>query len=322
MLSKVVFSLLIVVSAIGSTLASPDGNGRDLGSSTYRKYQVKTFPAYVTHGVNVYNGKKIFDFSSSSNVLSSLPPMEDIGVYNPDPAATNATQIDEDTPQDSLMASMFPYAYHTLMQVPVGKPDPIGPFNVPIYSTPTFTPTSSSILDRSEPSPFQESDKLENQGNYIAYRKPGPGLTLKEYNTAWGWMKVLCKKDGTGSYKIKIKGIPLGLYTAWDIIVKDPLKPEETLVLSPYGGAPNVIATDKSGFGKMERKLNYCPLSKCDGADRCTVGIIMLYHSDSMVYGSGPDLSAQGYGIGNAGTNHMMFLTNGKALVGSPKWIG
>lgn len=301
----------VVACLAATTLAESVEEDRELGGG-YRRPNIRTFSAYVTHGVNAYNGKKLFNFSGVSNVFESVPPLEDIGVLNQDPDAKNATQITEETPEDSVMASMFPYAFHKIMGA--GNPDPIGPFNIPIYDTPTFTPGSSNILDRHQPAPFDESDEVGKQGNYAVYRKKASGLTLKEYNSAWGWMKVVCRRDGTGSFKIKMRGIPLGLYTAWDLIIKDALKPEESLMVGPFGGAPNVIATDRRGYGSMERKLNFCPLSKCKDSERCTIGVIMLYHFDHMIYGSAPELAVQGYGPGNAASHHLTFLTNGKPI--------
>ena len=273
-----------------------------------RRRYVKGLP---THGVNVFNGKKVWNFSQASNILSGLPPMEDIGVLNTEPDAMNATSITKDTPADAHMATMFPYMFHKLMGA--GKPDPVGPFNVPVYSTPTFTPTSSGITDRHEPATFGESAETEKQGNYEAYRRDG-ALTLEQYNEAYGRMQINCRGDGTARFHIRMKGVPLALYTAWDIIIKNALTPSEGLMLSPFGGAPNVIATDSRGRGTMSRKLNYCPLDKCMGSERCTAGIIMLYHLDHMVHGSGADLSVQGFGTGPAAANHLMFVTNGKVI--------
>lgn len=310
MLKRVLF-LALVAGVFGNTLGDLLEDARELPGYDRRK-KVKTFRAYVTHGVNAYNGKKIFNFSEVSNIFSEIPPMEDIGVWNPAPNATNASQITSETPKDADIASMFPAAFHSIMGA--GNPDPVGPFNVPIFETPTFTPKSTDITDRKTPASFKDSDSVANQGNYAAYRKTGTHLTLKEYNSAAGWMKIVCKDDGTGAYKMRIRGIPLGLYTAWDIIIKKALTNEEDLMVGPFGGAPNVIATDKFGLGEMERKLNFCPLEKCKGSERCSVGVIMLYHFDHMVYGSAPELAVQGYGPGNAASHHLMFLINGKPL--------
>ena len=299
---------LLAASASSSDF-SIDGS-RELPSLS-RKRNGRTISAYVTHGVNAYNGKKIFNFTGVSNIFEGVPPMEDIGVLNEDPNAMNATQITEDTPEEALMASMFPYTFHSIMGA--GNPMPVGPFNIPIGDTPTVTPKSSSVTDREEPADFSDSGIVENQGNYAAYRRKG-AVTLKDYNAAWGTMKVVCRRDGTAAFKIKMRGIPLGLYTAWDIIITDSMTAQEALMVGPFGGAPNVIATDRRGFGTMERKLNYCPLEPCQGSKRCTIGVIMLYHFDNMVYGAAPELAPQGYGPGNAASHHLMFLTNGKPI--------
>lgn len=305
---RFLFLAFTAVQALGDALE----DGRDLRgrASTHKKYS-KTLRAYVTHGVNAFNGKKIFDFNESSRIFSGLPALEDIGVWNPEPNASNATSISKDTPEDSQMASMFPTLFNKFMGA--RNPDPIGPFNIPIFATPTFTPRSMSITDRHEPAKFEDSGETAKQGNYAAHRR-GNGLTLEKYNSARGWMRVVCSTDGTARFKIRMQGIPLGLYTAWDIIVKNSLTESESLMVSPFGGAPNVIATDRRGYGQMSRKLMYCPLKKCMGSDRCTIGVIMLYHLDHMVYGSGSDLGIQGYGVGNAAANHLMFVTNGKVV--------
>lgn len=311
LLRSAIIGLLVVASVMHfAHAAASDDDSFEI--SSYRRYRTKSYPAYVTHGINAYNGKKIFDFSEASAKLSGLPPLVDVGVYNPDPTATNASEITEETPSDSLIATIFPYLFSITMGA--GKPAAVGPFNVPISQTPTLSMASKNISDRSEPASFEDSDEVAKQGSYAAYRNKGDEITLKDYNSAWGRMKIMCNRDGTGSFKIKIKGIPLGLYTAWEIVAKNPLTEEESLMASPFGGAPNVIAADKRGYGKMERRLNFCPMSKCEGSDRCTVGVIMAYHADHMIYGSAPDLRAQGLGPGTALMHHMMFLTNGQTI--------
>lgn len=309
--------VLLVAFAVGAVGAlAEDARALDDDMFTSRRRKVKReFEGFVTHGINVFYGKKLYNFSKASHILEMAPVVEDIGIFNPDPGAFNASRITEDTPEDAMMASVFPNYFHSFGFM--GFPTPMGPFNVPIYSTPTFTTRSFHIEERYPPAPFEASDNVLNQTNYAVYRKQDV-LTLGQYNSARGHLIIVCERNGRARFKLRIEGIPLALYTAWDVMVTDAHTPHEFLASSPFGGIPNVIATDRRGFGEMSRKLNYCPLKKCRGSERCSAGIILAYHFDNMVYGAGTDLGVQGFGLGNAAAIHMMFAINGKPYMEPP----
>ena len=290
-------------------LALPEEVQRDLGAEVqgHRRKKVRWLEGHVTHGLNVFNGKRVFDFHDSSHLLDGVT-LETIGVFNPDPFALNATSIRDDTDPGSLIATLCPGMFHSSIFggfVPVQ-----GPFNVPVYAAPTMTMFSHYIDDRHGPAPFDASYKLDNLTNYAVFRKEQE-MTLGQYNSARGEMRISCSRDGSARIKLRFEAVPLALYTVWDMIIIEPLTTREWTVPSPLGGVPNVIATDRKGYGQMTRKLNYCPLRKCEGAHWCSAAIILNYHIDNMVYGAAIDLGVQGYGPGSANTIHMMFATNG-----------
>lgn len=267
-----------------------------------------TIDAHQVHGINSFNNMNLVDFSESSNLFSSFPPIHEIGVFTP--GASNASKIFKSTSLDTLVATIDAYDFQVALKFPRG----IGPFNVPIAQVPTISVLSTSISDRLTPNSFASStDPAVREGPYLSKEADGI-ISLGEWNSAVGQIRGRCV-SGTAKVRILLKhALPNALYTAWDIGVANPLTKEEALSTSPFGGLPNVIVTDKNGRGSLFRTVNYCPFDKCKGAKRCTLYISLFYHFDHMVYAAAPALDLAGLAVGHVGSNQLQFFLNGNVI--------
>eukprot|EP00178_Gracilaria_changii_P023418 TRINITY_DN70894_c0_g1_i1.p1 TRINITY_DN70894_c0_g1~~TRINITY_DN70894_c0_g1_i1.p1 ORF type:complete len:308 (-),score=30.06 TRINITY_DN70894_c0_g1_i1:2495-3418(-) len=264
---------------------------------------------HVTHGVNDFNGKLIVNFSSSSLIFSSFPPLPEIGVINP--FGANASRITDSTPLMSLMATIDAFDFQTFLMFPPG----VGPFNVPIAETPTFNLTSTSIIDRSTPFFFNDSVDPEVLGQPYLSSGADANITLREWNEAASRLSGVCR-GGKARVRVQVQNaLPNALYTLWDVGVLFPLTPNETVSVGPFGGIPNVLATDQLGRGSIVRDLNYCPFDKCIGAVRCTLSVSANYHFDHVVFGGAPTLDFAGLAAGHVAANQMSVYPNGDFLI-------
>ena len=280
--------------------------------SSFLNVQARRFKleGFVSHGINTFNDKLMVNYTRSSNIFSTFPPLHEIGVINPDPNAINSSVITKDTPSNSILATIDSFVFHTLLQFPQS----VGPFNVPITETPTIFIQSTNINDRKVPNPFSASADPAALGDPYLAGNVKSKITLEDWNRARGRIYGNCK-DGKAWIKIKIiNGLPNSLYSVTDIGVINPLSPNERLSGGAMGGVPNVLVTDTRGNGVFERPLNYCPFDSCQVATRCSLYIALFYHFDHMTYGFSPSMDAAGQGVGLVGSNHIKFFPNGEMI--------
>ncbi|PXF42482.1 hypothetical protein BWQ96_07791 [Gracilariopsis chorda] len=266
-------------------------------------------PGHIAHGVNDFNDNLLANYSSSSNIFSSFPPLAEIGVITP--GGTNASLITENTPLSSIVATIDAFDFRTFLGFPPGA----GPFNIPISQAPTFNLFSSSLLERVTPSSFESSSDPNVVGQVYLSAGVNDNVTVADWNRAAGRMTGTCR-NGTAHVYIEMQNaLPNGLFSMWDVGVSMALTPNESLSLSPFGGIPNVLTTDGNGRGSISRRLNYCPLDKCQGSSRCSLYLSMNYHFDHVVYGGAPTLDFGGLSAGQVAANQLVFILNGDVLI-------
>lgn len=270
-----------------------------------------TLDATISHGFNNFNGKRLADYTASSNLLGSLPPLNEIGVINNSPGALNATVITPSTPLRSVIGSMNAVVFQNTLGFPPG----VGPFNIPLQETSVNTAASTELNDRTKPNSFSST---KNPSNLVAYLPKGadPEISLADWNRPSARITNICRSDGTSTVVVRVRrAFPNALYTVWDTGLADPLTPREAISLSPLGGVVNLIVTDGQGNGSLKRSLNYCLFDKCPRSKRCTAFVSMFYHFDHQNYGAAPTLDAAGPAVGVAGADHLTFAVNGKQLI-------
>lgn len=210
-----------------------------------------SIPGHVAHGVNDFNNKLLANYSSSSIIFSSFPPLAEIGVITP--GGKNASLITENTPLSSAVATIDAFDFRTFLGFPPGA----GPFNIPISRTPTFNLFSTSLLDRVTPSSFESSTDPEVVGQVYLSAAVNNNVTVADWNRAAGRMTVTCRNGKAHVYIEMRNALPNGLFSMWDVGVSMALTPNESLSLSPFGGIPNVLTTDSNGRGSISRRNNF-----------------------------------------------------------------
>lgn len=167
---------------------------------------------HVVHGVNDFNGNKIFDWSATSTIFNSWPPFPEVGVLDTADGAVNASRITADTPLDAVMANLDTEALNRVF----GFPQSNGPFNVPIHEVATLSLASRGINEREQLMTFEESGTLPF-GPYLS-AAADPRVTLREWNAISGRISGRCARDGTSQILVELKdALPNALYSMWDI---------------------------------------------------------------------------------------------------------
>lgn len=267
------------------------------------------FDGHVTHGVNTFNNKAIVDFSGSSNIFAALGPAHEIGVLQP--GAGNASIITEDVPPETLMANIDAFD----LQMGLGLPSGVGPFNIPIAKVPTIFAGSMTINNRVTPNEFSDSSDVTLLGSPYLSKRADNNVTLGKWNRASGRISGSCNKNGA-RVRVQIKnGLPNGVYTMWDVGVRNSVTDQEAISAGPFGGLPNIITTNRAGSGSLRRELNYCPTDKCRGSARCTLYVSLFYHFDHMVYAGSPAIDSAGQAIGMVASNQIQFFINADVIV-------
>jgi len=111
---------------------------------------------------------------------------------------------------------------------------------------------------------------------------PNDTVTLADWLKAEGTMTVVCNNDGTSTVTIAVKNmLPNRIYSVWQALGGP------NFAAGPFGGLPNVLATDGQGNGVYRRTVNYCPNNLQEG-ERPLLWVDLLVHSDQMVYGAIP----------------------------------
>lgn len=281
------------------------------GSSSAASVREFSIDGHLTHGVNTFNSKPLVDFSNSSTIFQAAGPMHEVGVFDPSPGATNGSRITDATPLTARMATINAWDLQQQLGVPQGK----GPFNIPLADAPTLSVQSRNVNDRIKPRPYADSTDGRVVGEVYRSGSALSDIRLSRWNFASSRITGRCEADGTATATIQIRnGLPNALYTMVDIGVTDALTDKEALSIGVFGGVPNVLTTDARGYGKATRKVNYCPLDKCEGSERCTLYVALFCHYDHVIYGGAPALDLVGPAIGSVGGNHVQMFFNADVL--------
>lgn len=185
--------------------------------------------------------------------------------------------------------------------IPQPEPDQL---NNPIHDTPIISGLFSS--DRSY---------LPAAGPGVSKFDPvrNPSLTapvtLQQWESARGRIRLTCLSDGTGTVKIRAQNLLSGIpYTVWALFATNEPTQFGYLEANPMGGVPgvpNIMLSDDRGSARFERKLHYCPLD----TDEPLTYVALYAHWDTAVYGGNPDAGDQGFPTGVVGGDQLVFVT-------------
>lgn len=271
---------------------------------------VTDFKGFVTHGVNVYNGKPIGDYRRilpSVTLLHASPLVAEVGVYQAGRALSG--EIVESTDRNLPVATtrgFLDFFVPNQYVNPAWLNVPLGQIGVTAFGASSIT---DRILPEAYPTRAQDPSVYRRRGTVA-------NPTVADWEKISGLLTAYNKPDGTSRIRITIRnGFPNSLYTLWDIGAKNPQTREESVYAVPLGGIPNTISTDERGCMTRDIDLPYHVNRQCvAGASSCTAYISAFYHWDGHGYGASPDLFASGLPIGVVGSNQIVFAPTGELL--------
>lgn len=287
---KKIIVALMGLTSILSVNAEPLDNGKAARHSNSNKVKLKGHPVtgwnktYGNPATNLrFVGQLNFDVG---------------GVYNPD---GRSLPIGSDTSPDALMASYAaPDVYLAFFGVQNAE-------NVPNQNI-LYADYPQIIKHDSQTGPLpQLSDNPDWFGKSNGAKNKD--LTVADWVSIGGSMKLKCNRDGSSFYKLNISNaIPGGLYTMWGFYFDQDigsLMPDYA-----FGGtSANVFTADRNGKIKGARDLNIC-LQDINREDRYVpVNMFLVYHPDGRVHASvgHPVNTAPFIGPGMIATPQLMF---------------
>ncbi len=269
---------------------------------------------YVSHGVNIYNGERIADYSNASPIVPWLNPsplIDEVRAY--DEANDTAAVITLETNKQSLIATSD--TFFNFMN-PNGIIDP-ALINTPIGNIGSNYFGFQAPEDRIIPDAFP----MPGSAPSVYYAKRVNATpTVEQWNKISGLISVREKRNGNFKVKVTIKnGLPNGLYTLWDVGATNPLTEKEQGYAVPMGGLPNVMVTDAKGCSYTEIEMPYSIVRECkEGAQSCSSYINAVYHWDQQVYGASPGETFLGLPAGVLAANQLTWPTSGDVLLDPP----
>lgn len=251
------------------------------------KPSTTTIRGLAVTGPNRLLGEAIWDFGPPYGTFG----VYDVAAYNPD--GEQPINLTLNTPLDTLLATAVDPFILESSGVPL---DPILN-NIPLREVVTIV---DGFQNRNQLPPITEVT-----GATISRGLPNEHITLKNWLSASGRLRINCHKDGTARIKLAFKKlIPNGVYTVWGTFgVNGGLAPY------PLGGIPNVFTADKNGKAKYSRFINFCP-TNAQSDDAPLLLIEVAYHSDGSVYGGVADLPQIGFPPGTLVHDHINFPIN------------
>ncbi|PCK02973.1 MAG: hypothetical protein COA42_21500 [Alteromonadaceae bacterium] len=236
------------------------------GKQDHKSDRFKVFYADNVTGSNQFRGKPLRDFGADS--VGSFG-FYNVAAYNPD--GDYPLEIDENTPNDALMASAVDPIFASIFGLQLGDIDPTF-LNVPLRDV-----KENVSLDGKTRMAVKDILEVDQQEPSQAH--PSDPITLGDWIAASGKATVSCKSNGTAKIAMYMKDlIPNRIYTVWALYATPKAR--------PLGGSPNVFVTDGSGNASWKRVLNFCPMDK-DQANPLLQASIVL-HTDHQTYGDLP----------------------------------
>jgi hypothetical protein len=288
--------LAIVILAIPAvTSGSPP-------ASSKRVVATRTIAGTPCHGANVFNGQQVAtwddlraswgpDVPQATKDFWNQPfAFREVGVQG----SSGALGIDANTPLDSIMVNYLSPENLAFLAI-AGWPAATGPDveNRPIHDPLTWVNNS---LDRGGlPAAHPSVPK------YIPVRNTTKPVTLRQWNSARGTLRLTCYADGTGHADFRGQNfLPRRPHTFWAIhaaTTAQSLAARGPLLFWALGGVPASAIADDQGNLHLERDLHYCPLD----LDDPFMYLGVYPHWDGSVWGNQPNTFLfDGFGPGNS----------------------
>lgn len=224
----------------------------------------------VVEGVSVTGPNSLFGIQVVDRGDGpGAPATEMVAAYNPD--GPDPIPLTPDHPMDTVLATM-----------PTSDVEPQYR-NIPLLDVPTNI--DSGLLERTA-----LPRHLDRGAFDLTQAWPAQEITLGDWLKGSGVATFRCGRDGIGTANIRVFDLlPNRLYTLWASFSGGPGGAK------PFGGAPNVIMTDRSGNGWFFRKLNFCAPEEVDEEGNKLELIFVVFHSDQQNYAGVPHAGDLGF---------------------------
>lgn len=272
-------------------------------ASSKRVVAQRTIAGTVCHGANTFNDQQVAtwdelraswgpDVPQATKDFWNQPyAFREVGVQG----VSGALGIDENTPLDSIMVNFLsPETLAFLAAVGWQAADGPGVDNRPIHDPLAWV---SNTLDRgSLPAAHTSVPK------YIPVRNTTEPITLRQWNSARGTLRLTCHADGSGHAEFRGQNfLPRRPHTFWAIHAATTIESMTArggpLLFWALGGLPAAAIADEQGNLNLDRDLHYCPLDLEDPF----MYLGVYPHWDGSVWGNQPNTYLfDGFGAGNA----------------------
>lgn len=305
LLSTIVPITMISICSHADTHAGNDTqalNQRDVNESTTKKPHSgkvrRVIQGIVATGLNDSWGEPVFDFGEPYGPFH----FASMGIYNPngnEPLPLSKNVSDSDILATAVHPVFLALARKTRADVkPEWENIPLR--DVPVNTDFSYTNTDPAYSKSSVLRSIKDANPVE-----VSQAKPSFPITVGDWKKARGVVTIDCESDNFSTLKVKVKDmIPNRLYSVGATLGGPFLSP------LTIGGAPNLITTDKNGYGSLERQLNFCPLTT-ESAPRPVLVINVAFSSVHQAFGSVPEpVFIDGYWLGMVTHNHLQFPVN------------
>lgn len=286
--SKMTKQLSKVAIALTALATVGAANANDVLRQTDDTYAVLGTPMT---GFNRHLSQPVWDFGGAFGAIGFNFAFG----HNPEAGATTPFDLTPESSDDTILASGFDPALAALFPAPAPENQNRRFMDVGVMATPDGTRFSVPNVQDAEP--------------WAASRSyPNEDITLGDWMTVKGIMKVKCDDNGGSVLTIKARNLVVnGAYTLWGVFERDFSGDGNIDGMAPsaLGGAPNILIPDSRGRGSITRHLSFCPMTEP------TFKIATLaYHSDANVYGAVPELGLAGFPGGTSTHDHISFPVN------------
>lgn len=226
----------------------------------------------VATGPNRFADMPLRDYGVVHGIPAGTLGFSELAVHNPDgPDTLPLTTTTEDS---AVLATHADSDFLAFLGLTIDDIEP-GLLNVPLQEVKTLV--SKDGVTRGTLPPIFESVPMEP-----SIAAPNDTITWGDWKRASGVGVVRCDADGLGHVRLHMeKLIPNRIYTVWGGIFHT----QKGLIEEPLGGAPPAFVTNRHGTGHFERVLNFCPFDFIEEANAQLGWLMILLHSDHMVYG-------------------------------------
>lgn len=275
----------LMISAIAAVTGTASANSLRVDDDTL--YVL----GHAVTGFNRVQSQPIWNFGE----VFGLAGMNTSFAHNPAPGATSSIDLTPTSSPNTMLASGFDPNMAAFFPPPAPEDQNVKLRDIETVVNPVgFRAQVPNVEDAL---PWQVSKSY-----------PNDDITLGDWLTAAGEMKIVCHDDSLAIISIKARNlVTYGLYTLWGMFEQDldGNGSIDAIAPAPLGGIPNALVPDETGRAEIRRRLGFCPMKEN------TLKVVTLaYHADGIAFGGQSDQGGLGLPAGTSSFDHLSFPVN------------